>query len=339
MKTALALFASHRDDPVVAEAAARAAAPLGAGDVLLCDLGARGVLTLARRGAVGRGVTVVEYGPNEARLINGAPDPRGWNLVPPPQSVSRALLAGLQRARDSGWTPRVVACDPGARVGLRFAGGDKVFQVEDPPHLAPPPREGLTTYEALVAASSAFALHDLIFVDCESTGRSATTHGLVEIGAVRTDPTGRVVRAEWECRVFPHDGHLVDPEAVAICGYDEDLWEQTARPIESALDELDLLLLHRPVFAGHNPSFDKRFILAAYARARRAMPPLHRQDVNTVVQANKLKARGVIPNAKLETVATHLGLDVSRSHSALPDARTSREVFVRVVSNELAQSA
>ncbi len=335
MKTALALFASHREDPAVAEAAARATAPLGAGDVLLCDLGARGVLTTARRSAVARGATVVEYGPGEARLINGVRDPRGWNLDPLPPGVPQALLAGLRRASDAGWAPRVVACDTGARVALRITGGDKLFPVETPPLAAPPPREGITTYDGLVAASQSFAPHDLLFVDCECTGRSATTHGLVEIAAVRTDPTGRVVRAEWESRVFPHPGHLIDPDAVALCGYDEELWERTARPIEDALDELDILLLHRPVFAGHNPAFDKRFITAAYARARRAMPPLHPRDVNTVVQANKLKARGLIPNAKLETVAKHLGLDVSDSHRALPDTRRSREVFVRLVSAEL----
>jgi len=239
-----------------------------------------------------------------------------------------ALAAATRAARARGWRCRGVAlcdarapdphpalCAPDLAIEVR------VFAVDG---AVARPRVDLA---ALHAAAPAFAPGDLVFVDVETLGKVPLCHGLVEVGVIRVDAAARVERVAWEARVLPHAGHAVDPESVAICGYDPRLWAQTAVPEEDVLDALDVLLAHRPVIAGHNPSFDERFLLAAYARAERAMPGVHREKCNTVRHANALKKRGLIPDAKLGTVARFLGVEVRAAHRALPDARCSLEVL------------
>jgi DNA polymerase-3 subunit epsilon len=97
-------------------------------------------------------------------------------------------------------------------------------------------------------------------IDVETTGLSATSHRVLELAIVRTDPAGRVLD-EWVCRFNP-DGpvgatHIHGIRDVDVLG---------ARRFGQMLPEISARLAGAAI-AGHNVRFDLAFLRAEYARA------------------------------------------------------------------------
>lgn len=82
------------------------------------------------------------------------------------------------------------------------------------------------------------------------------------------------------------------------------------------------------VLVGHQVWFDLRF-LAAEATALGLPPPLARPVLDTLLLSAAV--HGPLPGHGLDTVAGRLGVPLRGRHSALGDALTTAEVFVRLV--------
>jgi DNA polymerase-3 subunit epsilon len=103
----------------------------------------------------------------------------------------------------------------------------------------------------------------LVFLDIETTGGSATTSRVLEIGAIRVEQN-QIVR-EYKQLLFPEAN--VPYFITRLTGIrNEDVWD--APTFQGIADELELLL-DGAIFVAHNVNFDYSFIKAEFARLGR----------------------------------------------------------------------
>jgi DNA polymerase III subunit epsilon len=156
-------------------------------------------------------------------------------------------------------------------------------------------------------------LSDVTFcvLDLETTGGSAATCAITEIGAVK-------VRA-GECigtfQTLVDPGCAIPPEITVLTGITQMMVRRAPR-IASVLPTF-LEFLGDAVIVGHNVRFDLSFLAAALGRDQRPLPD--NPVVDTCALARRL-VRDEVPNCRLDTLASRLRLDHRPSHRALDDA-------------------
>jgi len=168
------------------------------------------------------------------------------------------------------------------------------------------------------------ALFDVPFavVDVETTGGSPATAALTEVAAARY--RGGECLGTFQTLVDP--GHSVPPLISVLTGITDDLLVG-APPVEGILPAF-LEFVGDAVLVGHNVSFDLSFLDAALAEAGRA--PLGNTTVDTLALARRL-VRPEVPNCRLRTLATCLGLEHLPSHRALDDVRATADLLHRLI--------
>lgn len=163
------------------------------------------------------------------------------------------------------------------------------------------------------------------FIDTETTGRSAITDRLVEIGIV-VGQRGKVIRRnDW----------LIDPkipiakEATAVHGIsDKDV---QGKPTFADIAPELLEALAGAIPAAYNASFDRGFLLAELERAGclgGKLPPAARRQVDWIdplVYAREIQQDE--QSRKLGDVAARLGIELSRAHRASDDAEAGLKIL------------
>ena len=149
-------------------------------------------------------------------------------------------------------------------------------------------------------------------MDVETTGLSASTHRVVEIALVTTDPTGRVLD-EWSTRLNPQG----PVGATHIHGItDADVAH--APLFTDVLDELNVRLAGSAVVA-HNARFDLAFLRAEYARARWRLPYL--PALCTLDASDHYLPH--LARRRLVDCCEAIGHPLHHAHSALGDAHAT----------------
>ena len=152
---------------------------------------------------------------------------------------------------------------------------------------------------------------EFVAFDLETTGLDARADAIIEIGAVRVRG-GEVVD---KFASFAQPGQPLSAKTVSITSItDEMLWG--APTPEDAVDMFLDWVGDTPLCA-HNAAFDTGFIRAYCARSGRKFDPLY---FDTLILAQYLCPK--LPNHKLDTVATALGLPPFQHHRAYDDAET-----------------
>ena len=155
-------------------------------------------------------------------------------------------------------------------------------------------------------------------IDLETTGGSAASCGITEIGAVKL--RGGECLGTFQTLVNP--GCAIPPEITVLTGITHSMVMPAPR-IEAVLPSL-LEFIGDAVIVGHNIRFDLSFVQAALERDQR--PKLTNRAVDTVALARRL-VRNEVPNCKLGTLAEHLRLDHKPSHRALDDALATGDLL------------
>jgi len=168
--------------------------------------------------------------------------------------------------------------------------------------------------------------HDLLFLDFETGGLSPITNDFVEVGCVRTDPTGRVVQAEYTAKVFPRKP--VDAEAAAINGYNTEKWASEAVDANVALIKV-LSMARDTMMVCHNTPFDRSFLEAGMAAYKMRWPGSY-HSLDTVSLAMPLLRAGLIPNVRLTTLTTYFKIPHT-AHRAIGDVHACRDVYLRLM--------
>jgi len=163
-------------------------------------------------------------------------------------------------------------------------------------------------------------LHDVTFcvIDLETTGGSAETCGITEVGAVKM--RGGVCLGTYQTLVNP--GAAIPPVITVLTGITQAMVLPAPR-IETVLPTL-LEFVGDAVVVGHNVRFDLSFIQAALRRSER--PRLDNRSIDTCALARRL-VRDEVPNCKLGTLADRFRLDHQPSHRALDDALATADLL------------
>jgi len=164
-------------------------------------------------------------------------------------------------------------------------------------------------------------LHDVTFVvvDLETTGGSARTCAITEVGAVKV--RGGEVLGEMSTLVDP--GGPVPPLITVLTGI-TDAMLAAAPTVEQVLPVF-WEFVGDAVVVAHNAPFDTGFLRAAGARTGRAWPG--NEVVDTVVLSRAVLGRDEVRDHKLATLAAHLGSATPPTHRALDDARATVDVL------------
>ncbi|MGA9872431.1 MAG: DEDD exonuclease domain-containing protein, partial [Rhodococcus sp. (in: high G+C Gram-positive bacteria)] len=164
-------------------------------------------------------------------------------------------------------------------------------------------------------------LHDTTFVvvDLETTGGSADTEAITEIGAVKV--RGGQVVGEFATLVDP--GRSIPPFIVELTGITTAMLIGAPR-IERVLPSF-LEFAHGSVLVAHNARFDTAFLRAAASRLDIAWPKF--QVLCTVKLARRVLARDEAPSVKLSALSSLFQVSTQPTHRALDDARATVDVL------------
>jgi len=158
-----------------------------------------------------------------------------------------------------------------------------------------------------------------VTIDLETTGATARTCAITEIGAVKT--RGGEVVGEFQTLVNP--GMAIPPMIVALTGI-TDAMVRPAPRIEAVLPAL-IEFIGDAVIVAHNAPFDVGFLKAAYREHGYRWPG--NEVVDTVMVARRATTKEEAPNKKLSTLARVFGTQVTPNHRALDDARATAEIL------------
>lgn len=164
-------------------------------------------------------------------------------------------------------------------------------------------------------------LHDTTFVvvDLETTGGSAASDAITEIGAVKI--RGGEVIGELATLVDP--GRSIPQMIVEITGITSAM-VIGAPPIERVLPAF-LEFAAGAVLVAHNAQFDIGFLRAAATRCDTAWPAF--KVLCTVKLARRVLTRDEAPSVKLSALASLFAASTQPTHRALDDARATVDVL------------
>lgn len=163
-----------------------------------------------------------------------------------------------------------------------------------------------------------------IVLDVETTGLRADQHEIIEIAAIRivehqiSDTFSHLVRI-----------NAVVPESItALTGISNEMLRAEGLPLQEVMRKFLAFVEDRRVIC-HNASFDYAFLKAA---CRKCRLPEFRNPYADTLQLAKRRLDDV-PDYKLTTLATCMGIDAGRAHRALDDCRMTFAVFEKLNEN------
>jgi DNA polymerase-3 subunit epsilon len=162
----------------------------------------------------------------------------------------------------------------------------------------------------------------LAFVDLETTGATAATDRITEIGIVEVDADGAV--REWQQLINP--GVPISPFIAQLTGISNAMVAK-APPFAAVAAEVRARLAGR-IFLAHNARFDYGFLKAEFARADPAAAPFRATTLCTV----KL-SRALYPAFKrhsLDALIERHHLRAAARHRALADAQLIHQFWQKI---------
>ncbi len=160
-------------------------------------------------------------------------------------------------------------------------------------------------------------------IDVETTGIAANAGDrVIELGIVRLE-AGRIT-VEYQQLFDP--GRRISPGIVAITGITEQMLAGQPRFGEQ-LDRITQIL-SGAILLGHNVGFDLSFLRMEFKRVGREMAHGNLPVLDTLRIARRRFGRG---GNSLGRLASRLGIGSVGAHRALADARTTHQVFERLM--------
>ncbi len=157
-----------------------------------------------------------------------------------------------------------------------------------------------------------------ILIDLETTGLSEDTANIIEICAMKVEENE--VISEYHAYIR-QDGPL-PPKIVQLTGITDEVLQQEGIPRREAIQHL-LLFLGEDRLVSHNVRFDQRFLCAA-CRAE-SLPEPTNPTIDTLAMARE-RLSG-LANYRLSTVAEHLSILPTASHTSRGDCLTTKAVY------------
>jgi DNA polymerase-3 subunit epsilon len=181
-----------------------------------------------------------------------------------------------------------------------------------------PPAPSSARQQSLDDLGTPLADVTFVVVDLETTGGSARTDAITEIGALKL--RGGELLGRFETLVNP--GIPIPPMITVLTGITEAMVIPAPR-IDEVLPAF-IEFASDAVIVGHNIRFDMSFLDAACRML--GYPQFVNRRVDTVAIARRL-VRDEVPNLRLHTLARHFRTTVEPVHRAYADAAATAEVL------------
>lgn len=163
----------------------------------------------------------------------------------------------------------------------------------------------------------------LVVVDLETTGGSAATDRITEIGAVKI--RGGEVIGEFATLVDP--GCRIPPQIVTLTGITEAMVSDAPAIAEVLTSFVEFA--RGSILVAHNARFDMGFLRQNASRLGIEFP--FAASLCTVAMARRILTRDEAPSVRLSALADLFDVSVRPTHRALDDARATVEVFHRLL--------
>ncbi|MDP3880661.1 MAG: 3'-5' exonuclease [bacterium] len=172
---------------------------------------------------------------------------------------------------------------------------------------------------------------DLVFFDCEFTGLEILKHELIEIGFVKAKAKTLEFIEEGDIKILPQHIETADPHSLQLNGYNEEEWKNEGVGKKEGLEEF-LRHTENCMLIGHNVNADRMFVQKALEEVG-LKPNFHYKSLDTLSLGwAKLKDKGNFKTfSLLNELAPHFEVDTGREHRAIDDARTTYQVFKKLI--------
>jgi DNA polymerase-3 subunit epsilon len=267
----------------------------------------------------------VTPGPAESRTVTEIVRQHAGEIWPYADAGRFGIRLTLPEADPSGGAPPAGA-DRASFAGAGLASGSGPALPERPIFYDFSLFEEMERSLSLVDRERPLAELTYVVLDVETTGLEPDRgDGIVSLAGVRVRG-GSVRRAEtFDALVNP--GRPIPGASVRFHGITDGMVEE-APPIEVVLPAF-LHFAGSATLVGHEVWFDLRFLGRAAAAAGLPAPGLDRPVLDTLLLSEVV--HGPLAGHGLDDVAARVGAAVRGRHSALGDALTTAEVFVRLV--------
>ena len=160
-----------------------------------------------------------------------------------------------------------------------------------------------------------------IIFDLETTGLSAATERIIEIGAVKVE-YGEILES-FDLFVDPEKA--ITPEITRLTSITNEMVAGAPKEAD-ALEQFFRFCDGCDILVAHNADFDMGFLRAAIRRCGREEDPV---QIDTLVMARAMYPE--LKKHKLDTIAERLGVTQKHHHRADDDARVLAEIFLKMV--------
>jgi DNA polymerase III epsilon subunit family exonuclease len=164
-----------------------------------------------------------------------------------------------------------------------------------------------------------------VVVDFETTGLTAERDKIIEIGAIRVNPS-KADQATYDALIDP--GVRIPKNITEITGITNEMIRASGQRLDDVLRDFKAFVGELPM-VGYNVAFDTGFLLAAAAETGiRIKSP----KVIDVMELAKEQLR--LRSYKLSAVAKHLRIPATTAHRALADCVTTLHVYDRLLAQQ-----
>ncbi len=166
------------------------------------------------------------------------------------------------------------------------------------------------------------------FLDLETTGTKPGYHEITEMGFVH-DKLG-----EWSCRVSPKFMDRAQPVALEMQNYNPIDWE--GAPTFDKVAGKFIQYTENTILIGHNlPGFDIPMAKGCFEMEGLSYGGISWSVVDTMTLAIVHLVPKGLKRLNLHSICDHLGISNEGEHSALADAHRVKEVYDKIIGNQL----
>ena len=161
---------------------------------------------------------------------------------------------------------------------------------------------------------------EFAIVDVETTGSSAYTNRIMDIGIVITD--SKQVLNKYSTLLNPNQS--IQPFVQKMTGIYQN--EVLNEPLFHDVSKIVFDMLQNKIFVAHNVKFDYSFIEQSL---KRSGYQYQTSKLCTLTIARKLKPE--LKKFNVGFLANYYGMELTKKHRALPDAEATAYIFIKLI--------
>lgn len=170
---------------------------------------------------------------------------------------------------------------------------------------------------------------DFVFFDCEFTGLRFD-HEITEIGFVKAKAGSFEILNERDIKLKPEHIENADPSGLEISGYDPEEWKREGVEMKAGLEEF-LRYTKDTILVGHNVAMDLLHLEKALYEHGLQGNYFYKPLDTFALAWLQLRDDPSLTRFSLRELANYFGVDRGRAHRAIDDARTTYQVFLRLI--------